>query len=296
MAAYVSSQSYVDFSSKLQEACDWLSGLGVHYSITRLGKYKTLWDKLAELQRSGNVEQLFTEYSFPQWVNAAVESSHVIEIWDGLRKESSESLVDRLRSALRGHELYVLDSDDRSGRDFTFELLVAARFGRSGYRVNFSEAADVEVDFNGALLHVECKRLKSSKQVQKRLKEALKQLHKRYAASAIPSSARGIIGVSISKLVNPSQGVLEGDSPEAISAAASRYVARFINSFQKYWQLGVDRRTLGAVVFLDAPGILLPSKMLWTVNQVGVNNSVPPSSSEYHQLVAIAERALTRQT
>lgn len=292
MTGHKSSQSYIDFSSRLEEASHWLGELGISYSATRLGRYRDIWSRLAELQRSGKIDHFFEEYSFPQWINAAVESASVVEIWEGLRAFESASLVDRLRAALRGHELYVLDKDDRSGRDFTFELLVAARFGRNGHRVDFSSAADVEIDFYGTPLLIECKRLKSAKQVQKRIKEALKQLHRRYVASENPTASRGMVAISISKLVNPAQGVLEADSPEALSDAASRYVERFIASFQRYWQGGVDGRTLGAVVFLDAPGILLPGKMLWAVSQLGINNSVPPNSIEYQQLVAIANHGL----
>lgn len=295
MASFEARQTYIEFSAKLEEACGWLSDLGVQYSPTRLGRYRALWGRLAELQRAGDIAPFFNEFSFAQWVNAAIESSHVVEIWDGLRAQSSQALVERLRSSLRGYEMYVLDSDDRSGRDFTFELLVAARFGRNGHHVDLNAVADIEVAFNGTLLQVECKRLKSPKQVQKRVKEGIKQLHRRYVRCANPRTARGVLAISIAKLVNPDQGVLEADSPDSMLESASRYVARFIRSYQRYWQMGVDRRTLGAVVFLDAPGVLLPGKMLWSVSQIGVNNSVPPSSFEYQQLVQVANQALARR-
>lgn len=295
MTHFYASQTYIDASHQLDAACGWLQSIGIDYSKTRVGKYKRIFADLAKCQRAGKLEQFLEMHAFSDWVNAAHETAELVRIYEGLKGGKGSKLVSRLRDALRGHELYVLDTDDRSGRDFTFELSMAAKLERHGHVVDFGHDADVQATVDGVPLFIECKRLKSKKKIQKRIKEGLKQLHRRYGKSEAPTEARGILALSIGKTVNSALGLLEADSDEALGTKAFLHNAAFIDQFRSYWQTKVDPRTLGVVVVFDTPGMLSSEKKLVTVHEVTMNHCVPAGTKDYRYLQKIAHEVFAKR-
>ncbi|MFZ5697254.1 MAG: hypothetical protein ACOY9J_00760 [Pseudomonadota bacterium] len=286
------STTYIDAADRFDSACDWLNGLGIRYSTTRVGKYQRILRHLASCQSSGALGEFYSSYPFEVWVNAALEAAEIVRIHDGLSGDKNLGLVEKIREAIRGHELYVLDNSDRSGRDFSLELVTAAKFASAGYRVDLTGDADVSVMFGAHPLYVECKRIKSPAQINKRLKEGVKQLHRRYVACDIPRSARGILVVSISRLVNADMGLLEAKDDVELGDKATYHNMKFIDAHKAIWQhQKMDGRTLGVAVLLDVPGILLnKNRQLVTCHEISLNNSVPPSSENHALLMQIARK------
>jgi hypothetical protein len=295
MTHFYASQTYVQVSRQLDEACNWLQAIGINHSTTRLGRYQKIFSDLARCQLKNTLDEFFQLYTFEEWVNAAHETSEIVRIYEGLHRSSDQSLVSRLRNALNGHELYVLDTNDRSGRDFTFELVVAAKFARHGFPINFGAAADVETTIDGVTVYVECKRLKSARKVQKRIKEGLKQLHARYETSSTPDAARGILALSIGKTINSSLGLLEADDDKSLGKKASLHNTAFIEVNGKYWQEEVDKRTLGTFVVLDTPGVIRSERKLVTVHEAAMHNSAPFGTPEYQLMLHIANNVFAKK-
>lgn len=285
-----SSASYVEASTKIDQACAWIESIGINYSKTRAGKYKELFRNLAECQLSNELDKFDKQYTFSELVNAAHETAELVRMYEGLSSYCDSSLIDRIKLALKGHELYVLDNNDRSGRDFSFELSVAAKFAKQGYAIDFGHDADLKVKIKNEILYLECKRIKSIKKVEARIKEGLKQLHKRYVKDDRPSNARGILVLSISKLLNHKLWLLEGEDHEEIGIKAFGYNKKFIHKYNKHWQDGVDKRTLGVAVIFDTPGVLKKSMQLTTCHEVTINNSVPTNTMDHSLLLDIASR------
>ncbi|MGZ8946790.1 MAG: hypothetical protein ACXW1W_15370 [Methylococcaceae bacterium] len=296
MAHFYTSQTYVDASTQLDKACEWLKSLGVIYSVTRVGRYKTLFSSLAKYQLANDLDGFFEEYKFEDWVNAAHEVAELVRMYEGLNGQTDPSLVIRLQDSLKGHELFVLDNKDRSGRDFSLELSIAAKFAHRGYEINFGHEADLEVQIAEHTFYVECKRLKSAHQVKKRIKDGLSQLHKRYVKSSEPATARGLLVLSIGKTINSKLGLLEGIDPESLSNKAFAYNAVFIERYRSYWQENVDRRTLGVAVVLDTPGMLKPEKKLVTSHEVTMNNCIPADTQDYKLLLRVAGEVFANRT
>lgn len=287
MTHFYISQPYIDSSAQLDAACNWLESLGVEYSRTRVGRYKELFSALAKHQLSGSLDAFYDEYTFETLVNAAHEVAELVRMYEGLSDQNNPNLVTRLREALKGHELYVLDSKDRSGRDFSLELVMAAKFARCGYVIDFGHDADLKLEIEGVPFYVECKRLKSTQKIQRRIKDGLNQLHRRYVKSRLPVMACGLLVLSIGKTVNSNLGLLEADDPKSLGEKAFAHNRAFIKKYKPYWQTKVDQRTLGVVVILDTPGILNPTKQLITCHEVTINNSVPIYTDEYRMLQKI---------
>lgn len=190
----------------------------------------------------------------------------------------------------------MLDSEHRSGRDFSFELSMAAKFVSAGLTVDFGHDADLRVPLNDLTFFVECKRLKSPQQIQKRIKEGAKQLHKRYVKSETPHKARGMLAISIGKTVNEKLGLLEGSSPTELGQTAFAHNRAFIEKYKSYWQAPKDGRTIGVAVVLDAPGILKGERQLTTLHEVTMNNAVPVDTAEYRLLIGMADHVFQNRT
>lgn len=290
------SQTYVAASAKLDDACVWLQSLGIEYSRTRVGRYKALFAALAKHQLANTLDAFYEEYTYSSWVNAAYEVAELVRIYEGLSIHRDASFVARLHEALKGHELYVLDDNDRSGRDFSLELSIAAKFARAGLSIDFGHDADLKTEIRGVPFYVECKRIKSASKVQRRIKDGLNQLHTRYVKSDSPALARGLLVVSIGKTINSDLGLLEAENPKSLSENAFRHNRAFIEMYKRHWQIKVDRRTLGVAVILDTPGMTTLNKQLVTCHEITVNNSVPINTPDHAFLLQVANQVFLRPT
>jgi hypothetical protein len=290
MAQFYDTHTYIAASMRLDSVCAWLEGLGINYSPTRVGRYRKIFSSIARHQDANTLNTFFEEYSRASLVNAAHEVAELVRIFEGLSQTRDTSFVSRLRDALKGHELFVLDDNNSSGRDFTLELSIAAKFVRADLPVDFGHNADLCTQFQDHEFFVECKRLKSSKQIERRIKEGLTQLKQRYADSEDPLAARGILVLGTTKLVNSELGVLKAENQESLDEKVFAYNQAFIETYRSLWQLQVDARTLGTVVVLDAPGFVGITEKLITCHEVAMNNSVPINTKSYALLRELADR------
>lgn len=295
MSLTYSSDSFIVASEKLDAACSWLEQVGINFSRTRIGRYKDIFSTLAKLQLEGKLDLFYENYTFEILVNAIYEVAELIRIHEGLRKYNDINLQARLQNALKGHELYVLDINDRSGRDFGFELSIAAKFCRCGYSVDFGHDADLRVQMNGYDFFVECKRLKSTQKIQKRIKEGLNQLHKRYVRSEKPNYSRGLLILSIGKTVNQNLGFIEAEDEIILSEKAFSINRDFIKKYKQYWQVNVDHRTFGVAVVLDTPGIIIKNKRIVTCHEITMNNCIPSNSKDYFTFIDIINKVFKKQ-
>ena len=291
MSHYYTSMKYTEASAQLELACEWLDRIGVNYSRTRVNKYRKLFASAASHQLSNTLECFHQD---KEWINAVYEVAEITRIFKGLNEQNSQELVQRLRKSLKGHHQYVLDNSDNSGSNFSLELSIASKFVLGGYSVDFGDNADVATNIGDIRFFVECKRLKSANQIEKRISEGLKQLVTRYQSSQIPSMARGIIILSISKVINENLGQLDGEKSRVLADAGFKHIEAFISTYQPRWQREVDQRTLGAAVILDVPGRIGKGKLI-TCHLVALNNSVV-NSNDYKFLQRIANEIFDQPT
>jgi hypothetical protein len=290
------SRTYIAASARLDEACVWLASLGINYSPTRVGRYRKLFADLARHQLTDTLPTFYDKYSLASFINAAHEVAELVRMYEGLCQHRDTSLVSRLRNALRGHELFVMDDNDRSGRDFTLELSIAAKVAHAGLPVDFGHQADLRTHFAGYEFFVECKRLKSPKQVERRIKEGLAQLEQRYAATKQPTTARGILVLGTAKLVNSDLGVIEADDLQSLGEKAFAYNRAFIDTHSALWHAQIGSRTLGVAVVLDVPGVVGATRKLVTCHEVAMNNAVPINTPSYALLHEFSTHVFPRRT
>lgn len=289
-----SRSSYIEVYDEFEKASEWLVLCGVHYSKSRINKYKEILSKLADAQKANSLFDIGEDdITFVEFMNSAQEAEEVISIYRGLSQIDSDLFQDRLVKILKGTEFRVDELHNSHGRDIAFELLVAAKFVTSGFSVDFGTEADLKVKYKDITLFVECKRIKSKKKVQRRIKEALKQLHKRYKTASDPSSSKGLLSLSIGSIINPGMKLLTGKTATDVGEKAEKYNARFIEKYKKYLHNTKDKRTIGSVIILTTPSIILDENLLTRCSQVSLNNSCDKDSIDYLWLTDIADKVFS---
>ncbi|GGY11624.1 hypothetical protein GJV26_29450 [Massilia dura] len=247
--------SFTGIQKRLTEACEWLKRNGVQVSNTRVGRYLKILRELNEA-RANNSLDAYHEKNGHVWINAAFESEELIWLYNSLKEHSNEKVIERLKLAVKGNDLFATDeSDNASGRNFSLELSTAGAFAATGSSVDFGGEADVRVLFHERELFIECKRLKSANKAEKRIKHGFEQLKKRYSTANSAKAARGILVLSISKLANEGFNLYKGKNPIELSQQLQAEARTFIEAHkQQLAKRTRDKRTIATVILYDAPG------------------------------------------
>lgn len=179
----------------------YLESKGLNARRSRVGRYVDFY----EAYLAGKCEEqeirdklLFVIREMDEW----------IWIYRGLQCREPEGFLDLVDIALGGPAFARDESDKTRPRNIQLELRVGSYFLQTGYTVSFAGLEDLIVNIGQYPIFVECKRIGSKKQVQKRAKEALKQLQRRYASAR--GVSYGLVVLDVSRVIHPLQGMTSG--------------------------------------------------------------------------------------
>jgi hypothetical protein len=145
------------------------------------------------------------------------EGVEACDIFSYLMRERPAGFEPRMRIVLGGPEL-PSDEDPKSSsaRNIQFEFLMMKALADVGYKPRLAEP-DLRVEVLGRDFHIACKRVLSPAKIPTRLDEAAHQLRRSLRDS--PATARGIIAISLSRILNPGgAAALMGHFAEAADA------------------------------------------------------------------------------
>jgi hypothetical protein len=92
-------------------------------------------------------------------------------------------------------DLYLESAKNSDGRNFMFELIIGGRLAGAGFRPSFDKGPDVQVEFAGLQMGIQCKRPFSVAGLQPTIRKAIHQLE-------AGKTDLGLIAVSVSRLLN----------------------------------------------------------------------------------------------
>lgn len=185
-----------DLQSKGSSALEWLRTFGGSVHADRYHNYAREIDGFGVRQEDEDAER-----EMHSFLNAHAEMNELIRIYEAMQSIDSEEYVSKLRKISSGQAFRNRTINEPS-RDFLFELSVAARFLRAGYEIILNEVADSVAFVDGRKIYIEAKRIKSARQIGKRVSEANKQINKRLVQDH-SSKSRGLIAVSLTDVLNP---------------------------------------------------------------------------------------------
>jgi hypothetical protein len=180
-----------------REAVEWLRGLGVSTPADRYHGYLRTLESSGRIPKSDSV----TKSAADGLVNANTELYELIRVRKALLEVDSDSYLTTLKHISQGQAFRHIAEKD-PGRDYLFEMSMAARLLRAGHEVDLNQIADIVAQVNGRKIYIEAKRIKSPTKLAARVSEANKQLQKRLTQT-LSNTARGIVAVNITDILEP---------------------------------------------------------------------------------------------
>lgn len=284
-----STNSFDEISSQLNRTVDWLSKMGIPVSLLRISKYKKDLEYLAEHYKNGTLNSVEKNQELPDLMNSIYESNELINLRSGLKKYKSANLIARLKRSIEGPFNPVQEiPGTNNARDICFELIMANVFSMAGFDLDFNDYGDMETTFENNPLFVECKRIHSPKNLRQNVKKAFFQLENRYRSN---SDARGLIAISVDKIVNPDHFLLVTAHQDSLKANIDAMTGKFIRKNESLWQGRQDKRTIGVIVSIQIPAVI-KNVMPTVVHNMGFNNTTMVGTVEHEKFIRLHQKIL----
>lgn len=239
---------YDELLSQLTEALKFCNSVNLTALVdaSRFREYQRRIQRLCEVIQKYPLADLppeiaaeFREQTL-EYVLSLTESMEFVDSIAFLKTCPAEITRRKIAKVLAG-PLLPNDEDKNSNeaRNTLFELNVAARLRRAGIIASPGIDADVECEFDGRKLFVECKRPFRERNVAKQIRKAGKQLKTRLTRAA--SGSRGIVAVSLSKTLNRGDKFFVYTEESRAKEVLSRQLEGLAERVKKSWiRLGKD--------------------------------------------------------
>lgn len=246
-------EKFIHEGKQLEEAyskaCEWISSFGVPYKKTRFGAYEK---DLEEFLKGGGPKD--AKESVATFMNAHKEANELVRIMNIYKSFDTEDILEPIKKMTSGQKFRNATTKDQS-RDFAFELGVASRFIKAGYPVDLRGISDLVVDINGTRLYVECKRMKSFKQLGKRVQEANKQIRTRLSTDQ-SSKSRGIIALNVTDIVMEDNTPIIFSKIEDYQQASAQTLKDFVMNNKETLSNKRVNKCLGVLTEFTTQGII----------------------------------------
>lgn len=197
------------------EIRDFIENRSIQTKNTRIERYIEYFESVASKEpRNGSL--IFKNSigrpfeSDLDWFLYALREVHELTwILRGLKMHVPAGLDGKLEEMVSGSDFAVLDTNSHS-RNVQFELRIASYFCQAGCEVDLTTATDVVAFTEEHAYYVECKRVGSMSQLNRRLKEAKIQLHNRMPRKHDNRIAYGCIAADVTKAAFAHNGLTMG--------------------------------------------------------------------------------------
>ncbi len=171
-----------DLADRIDDVIEWLKNKDIKVDVSRYSRYKQyILDFCADSEKNKGKILLMSdlESMFDKSSEAIREIYQIVAVFDAFKNEESKIFDEKLKKIIVGKDFYEGDEND-SGRDFLYELFIAAWYKRKGFDIVFESEilTDVIARNENSDVYIECKRLKSSNGYEANYKKGCKQLRK----------------------------------------------------------------------------------------------------------------------
>ena len=242
---------------RLTEAMLFCSSHGLTLDGSRFEIYRQRIETLCEKIRKGSIKEtaphLAGSHSDLEYFFPLTEAAEFGDVLPYLQTLDPSVLHKKIELILRGP---VLPNDENlasnQARNILFELTLAARLWRAGFQPRLGEHPDLICAVEGKELFFECKRPLSPKKVKKRINEAGDQLRANLKEAA--PGTRGIIAISLSKILNPGDKLYVGPNELSMRRGLEQEIFTSAEKAEKAWHKFHGSRIIGIIFHLITPG------------------------------------------
>jgi hypothetical protein len=254
MAFSIIDGGYQAIHEVLMQFCKWLREHNVGLSQSRL---LAVINTLEEVIRRGE-EFNIDGQTYLQFREDICDAMSYMDVYAFLQTiDLSNEMIMKIRRAVKAPQISDEESDEKGGRNYLFELQLAAFFNNSGPNVVGFD--DIEFDVEGRQILIECKRPVSKRQIGRRIRGAYNQLANNYRNDY----AKGFIAISADKVAFPHADLnFEGGSKNdpldtfemssfdsnAINGSVDQMTRVFQDKYRQHWVNRVDIRLIGIIL------------------------------------------------
>lgn len=261
-------QSYEQIAAELRELSAWLVSIGVTKKFDRIHVHMANISRLIEAREKGRLRELVDQDGQEQLLWSLVEAVEFIDAWRALRDLKADILHQKIQDALEGPATPLEESPvSNLGRNTMFELNLAGRIHSRGISLQLLKNPDILCNFGALRLNIHCKRPLTETKIPRSVSDARKQV-RRDTFSSRDDHARGLIAISLSRVLNPgskllvvhSQDDIEGKLAEKIGAVRERYL--------RVEQRVSEDRIIGFIYHLISPAFIDDMGLLVAADQI----------------------------
>jgi len=274
--------TFEDQLKHLKSTKTWLENIRISTSNNRFDKIYNLYEKIVQHHKTKSFDRLFEENDKLELGIALNESFSFINIYRAFKDEKDHILPrSKLRKMLDG-PYYTWDENSTEnnieGRNILFELETAAFFKIAGIEIIGFD--DNDFNFEGIKFNVQCKRIFSEKRIQDNINEAVCQFTKRMA---IKPNLKGIICLSIDKLIGLEESLLKVKNINEIKDVLGRVVLNFTNKYRHLCNKIININILAVFYFFHTSAVLEeePHDLLITCRDIECNMIPSPCLTQY---------------
>lgn len=245
----------------LIEMRDFLEGRGINTQNTRVGRYATY---LEDVSTHGmrDASKIFKNsvgdrFQIPlDWLLYVLREVHELAwILKGLKINLPSGIDEKLQKVVSGRDFAALDSDSQS-RDIQYELRIASYFCQAGCEVHLDQETDIIALTNEHAFYLECKRIGSDSQLQKRLAEARSQLTSRLPKKLDHREVYGCVAADVTKVAFPRNGFTFGVTNEHAKNIVQRKLVHVSDVIQRTPLFRDSKQLLFYWLQIHIPGLI----------------------------------------
>ncbi|OGP67985.1 MAG: hypothetical protein A2W27_03720 [Deltaproteobacteria bacterium RBG_16_44_11] len=260
---------------KIELACKWLQSLGINTSKTRLLTYKNYYKEY--VSNYSRFEEDPGKIAY--FLRLMREAEEITWIFEGFKSEQNPKSIRIIKESIGGTVFSATDAPNNRSRDYLFELRIASYYRRAGFDAKIGTESDVIVQKHNQTIYVECKRLKSIKKVEVRLKEAAIQLDKRYKDHSNKSDLFGIFAVDLSAIINPESGFLIRLTHDEGTDYIREKMNHFFDKYNPAKYFSKDNRNLAVWCHFMCPSLTTATDPPLSTRYTSLVNPLCPLSS-----------------
>ncbi|MCK4427381.1 MAG: hypothetical protein KAW16_02745 [candidate division Zixibacteria bacterium] len=286
MGRLVGKESYDEIIKQLDNVERWFKSLRIGFSGSRFDTYRRNIEILNKYHQEGRIKEFIELRDFKEIVFSLAESSEFSIIYQQLKDVDSKFLRKRLRMVAQGPLMIDREEPTKSTgqpRDYLFELNIIAHLKAAGFQVVFDSYSDAHCLFESKHVLFECKRPQTRNSVQENFLKAKKQLTDSLNKLSKPDS-KGIIAISIGKILNKGQMFLVGRNEAAMDAKLDLEMKKAWDDFEHLERKVLDTRIIGIFLLLNTPAVIDDMKLLTDVQEARVAPTCLKNSADFHFL------------
>lgn len=232
-------ESYEQISNQYLDACKWMESIGVKLGTGRTKHYEKIifeWSKIAN-----NVSYDQFKINFSELVNALFEIFDFIYIHQSFKSTDILHLtliIEKLNKGVNGPIKFEDETpENTAARNYLFEAIVAATMHQPSFGIEtiLNAQSDTGILFSDKKIWIECKRIYSDEQIEKRILKASCQLNK-ILNSQLGSGNRGIIVLDITNIFNKNLDILAVKDETELAQIIRSYMDEVIKINSPKWQ------------------------------------------------------------